>query len=1045
MAGSQSSFEKATATIIVVIVGVLFGAVFGGFSGALFGGVIGYVLLRQAELRRRLKSIEEASRGVHGSSTVTRPAPAPPPSVPPSTRPRPAMPPSPRPLPAMPVPKPEPAEAPTVAHATPLPLDASPVATTSVATPAGDSPADATSATPPPTTTPPVDASPVATTSAVASSVATPADASPVDASSAATPAFASQSIFDDPSFQRSYRQNVQATPVADSPKTFASTLTSWVTTGNLPVKVGVLVSLVGLGFLIQEANTRGFITLTVEMGLIAVALFGLALLAIGWRLRTTHAVYGLSLQGGGIASLYLTTFAAFAVYDVLGAAAGGAAVIVITVGAGVLAVLQDARSLAVLGIIGGFLAPVLVYTQPEDHLALFGFYAVLSAAIVGVAWFKVWPELNLLGLGFTFGISAFWLADRYSTDDWGSTQPLIAVLILLYMAIPLLFAVREVPDIEDPWTAPLVFGTPFFGFGLQYLAIGHTEYGLAFSALALAVVQGAFILVARRLHREQSLLAGTYTVLAAVFLVLAVPFALNAHFTSTVWAIQGVVLVWFGCRSRRILAIDGGVALQILGGLSFMLHLNAMTSLDLESEVLSLYLEDTLPIVNEYFLGAVVLAAAGLVSAYQLYRRNDRAAAGAAGAEGALPAAGLDQRLYSNVNRSDMEKVVCALALGWGTFWWVLGGLLETGFQLGIEGLSASLAFLVASFSAPFLLSRRLQWPQLNTLGLGILPVMVVFLFISLGNQSHPFGSYGWAAWPLALVAHCGFLRLRESEFKRMVTALHAGAYWLVAVLVGVEAFWLVDRFASDVWPTVATLGAVLLLVAGTLFAQNLQVWPVAVHWRGYLLNYTAPVLISLTVLVSANYLSSAADPSPLPFLPVLNPLGVLLAALVAVGLLWKRLCAALETEDHLFAKLLTVSWVPALAVAGVVAVTMEAARSVHHWQDIPWDLEALAASTTLQASLSVIWAVVGLGGMVAGVRLRHRVVWVAGASFMALVVVKLFLVDLSNLTAVSRVVSFLGVGVLLLIVGYLAPVPPAETREDPTEQPVEEPTQQL
>ncbi|MCY4458287.1 MAG: DUF2339 domain-containing protein, partial [Acidimicrobiaceae bacterium] len=495
MAGSQSSFEKATATIIVVIVGVLFGAVFGGFSGALFGGVIGYVLLRQAELRRRLKSIEEASRGVHGSSAVTHPAPSPPPSVPPSTRPRPAMPPSPRPLPAMPVPKPEPAEAPTVAHATPLPLDASPVATTSVATPAGDSPADATSATPPPTTTPPVDASPVATTSAVASSVATPADASPVDASSAATPAFASQSIFDDPSFQRSYRQNVQATPVADSPKTFASTLTSWVTTGNLPVKVGVLVSLVGLGFLIQEANTRGFITLTVEMGLIAVALFGLALLAIGWRLRTTHAVYGLSLQGGGIASLYLTTFAAFAVYDVLGAAAGGAAVIVITVGAGVLAVLQDARSLAVLGIIGGFLAPVLVYTQPEDHLALFGFYAVLSAAIVGVAWFKVWPELNLLGLGFTFGISAFWLADRYSTDDWGSTQPLIAVLILLYMAIPLLFAVREVPDIEDPWTAPLVFGTPFFGFGLQYLAIGHTEYGLAFSALALAVVQGAFIL----------------------------------------------------------------------------------------------------------------------------------------------------------------------------------------------------------------------------------------------------------------------------------------------------------------------------------------------------------------------------------------------------------------------------------------------------------------------------------------------------------------------------------------------------------------------
>ena len=44
-----------------------------------------------------------------------------------------------------------------------------------------------------------------------------------------------------------------------------------------------------------------------------------------------------------------------------------------------------------------------------------------------------------------------------------------------------------------------------------------------------------------------------------------------------------------------------------------------------------------------------------------------------------------------------------------------------------------------------------------------------------------------------------------------------------------------------------------------------------------------------------------------------------------------------------------------------------------------------------------------------------------------MALVVAKLFLVDLSSLGAVTRVVSFLGVGALLVVVGYFAPVPPA------------------
>ena len=114
---------------------------------------------------------------------------------------------------------------------------------------------------------------------------------------------------------------------------------------------------------------------------------------------------------------------------------------------------------------------------------------------------------------------------------------------------------------------------------------------------------------------------------------------------------------------------------------------------------------------------------------------------------------------------------------------------------------------------------------------------------------------------------------------------------------------------------------------------------------------------------------------------------------------------------------------------MVGVVLATTETARTVSRWLDVAWDVESLWDATTLQSSLSVVWALIGLSGMVAGVRLARRTVWVAGASWMAVVVAKLFLVDLSSLSAVGRVVSFIVVGVLLLIVGYLAPVPPAET----------------
>ena len=55
----------------------------------------------------------------------------------------------------------------------------------------------------------------------------------------------------------------------------------------------------------------------------------------------------------------------------------------------------------------------------------------------------------------------------------------------------------------------------------------------------------------------------------------------------------------------------------------------------------------------------------------------------------------------------------------------------------------------------------------------------------------------------------------------------------------------------------------------------------------------------------------------------------------------------------------------------------------------------------------------------------------WIAGATLMGAVVLKLFLVDLGNSGTLERIVSFLGVGLLLLVVGYFAPVPPPTDRD--------------
>ena len=780
-----------------------------------------------------------------------------------------------------------------------------------------------------------------------------------------------------------------------------------WVTTGNAPVKVGVLVSLVGVGLLLREAHRRGIIELTIEVRLVAAALFGLVLLSVGWRQRRSRPIYGVSLQGGGIAVLYVTTYAAFVVYDVVGAVPAAAAVVVVTVGAGVLSVLQDSRPLAVLGIIGGFLAPVLTYSRPDDHVYVFSFFLVLNAAILGVAWFKTWPELNLLGFGFTFGLTFFWLSNRYEQAEWMATQPFIALFVLIYMGLPALFAARDAPDLKgafgesrppgmafvrEVWTAPLVFGTPFVGLGLQHLAIGHTEYGPAISAATLAAVHGVLALASRRMGVDRRQLAEAYTGLGVAFSAIAVPLALDTYFTSTVWAAQGLVLVWLGCRRSRLLALAGGAALQVLAAVSFAQHLGESLP----------YPDDAWPLANEHFLGALLLAVAGLASGWLLSRRPQR---------------------------DDGDQAVVWVALAWGVVWWLMGGVMEIVQQLPDSSqLSTLLGFTVGSFAIGSLAARRLRWRHLESVGLLILPTLVLMLVLSLLAQSHPLDEWGWAAWPPAFGLHYLFLRRRESSFARMSALLHAGGYWTLSALAAREVYWQVDRVAEGVWPLAATTAAVLALVAATMMARRGPAWPVAAHWRTYLLVCAGPMLFVLAaVLVAA--LSHDGDPRPLLYLPVLNPLGVLAGLQTAALLAWRKL--AREQRDCPFQDLVDARWSPAVAAAGVVLATVETARTVSHWLDVPWEVESLWNATELQTSLSILWAVIGLSGMVAGVRMVRRAVWVAGASWMAVVVVKLFLVDLSSLSALGRVVSFIVVGVLLLVVGYLAPVPPAAPDE--------------
>lgn len=164
---------------------------------------------------------------------------------------------------------------------------------------------------------------------------------------------------------------------------------------------------------------------------------------------------------------------------------------------------------------------------------------------------------------------------------------------------------------------------------------------------------------------------------------------------------------------------------------------------------------------------------------------------------------------------------------------------------------------------------------------------------------------------------------------------------------------------------------------------------------------------------------LGSSGNSAPLPYLPLANPAD--LASLFGLLCAWHWLRYAERTSPPALA---------GLGAAGFLISTFALLRAMHQLAGVPWQLEAMIGSVLVQAALSVYWGTLGFGAMVWGARRGERVIWMIGAGLMAVVVAKLFFVELGNTGTVARIVSFIAVGALLLVVGYLAPAPPRRAR---------------
>lgn len=760
--------------------------------------------------------------------------------------------------------------------------------------------------------------------------------------------------------------------------------LNRFFTEGNPIVRIGMVVMFFGLSFLVKYASNQGMFP--IELRMAAVAAIAIALIGLGWKTRLKEGGYGLVLQGGGIAALYLTIFAAAKMYSLMPTSlAFGLMFIIVMLGA-MLAILQNAQVLALMATAGGFLAPILTSDGSGNHVGLFSFYLLLNIGILSIAWFKTWRLLNWVGFVFTFVITSAWGVLKYEPHFYASTQPFLLAFFALYLIVSILFSLKQPPNLKGLVDGSLVFGLPIVGFGLQTALLKHTEYGLAISAIVLAAI---YIGLARMLwmkyQQTHRVLIESFIALGVTFATLTIPLALDAQWTSATWALEAAGLIWVGLRQQRFLPRLAG----------YLLYVAAVCSLVIKG----IEAGATLFITGD-FIGLVILAASAFSIAYLLTRYSEHSL------------------------RTEKPLAQLTLIIGW--LWWLLAGYLEIEAHVtGEQHFPSLILFFSLSVIALVLFSAKVQWPQLTRLGFWLLPLSVVLAMrnfgegIFFGYDVYPSQHWGLLALSVFVAVQYWFLwRQRESVACGLLSVFHVLTAWFLFSLV----YWEASHWQSELqWygTSAAILWFVCLIVPliALLNLTNKSIWPFAHYPSDYKNLIPAPLMFGLLLwFIYACRYSGITDQF---YLPVLNPLDLAQAAVLLIfAYALKRDFIGLRSAP---AELRY----GVIGLMGFAWINVVLLRAIHQYAHIDYVAEVMWNSVTVQMALSILWAICALVVMNLSRRLQERKLWMLGAGLLGCVLLKLFTKDLTGTGTLARIVSFMVVGGLMLLIGYLSPIP--------------------
>ena len=801
-----------------------------------------------------------------------------------------------------------------------------------------------------------------------------------------------------------------------------------WLFGGNTIVRVGLVVLFIGLVFLARLVVNAGLFP--IEARLTMVGLAGAALLGVGYWKRIERPDFGLHLQGAGVAVMYLTVFAAARIYGVMPPGVAFGFMIVFAALGATLAVLQNSLTMALASFLGGFAVPFLLGGDAETPTALFTYFTVLNLAIMGIAWKKSWRPLNLLGFVATFAMAGVWGFGAYQERHFLICEIFLAISIAIYLATALLYAHNTSGKLGNFADSTLLFGTAIAGFGLQSGLVHDKPYWAAWSAVVfgavyLAVATWAF----RRRDKGMGLLSECLLAIGVGFVTMAIPLALEVEWVGVAWLLEGAGALWVGARQERWMPRAFGLLLQAAGALVVFSNSDTLAS--------------SLPLANPGFLQPFVGAVALLFAAWVL-----RGQLGHSGSSWA--------KAWQPIERG--------LAAPWflGAFVMAVVAVMQelrrtlpatTPDAFGDQAyapefsLFGTLIAVLGLMALADWFGRKVQWKVASWPARTSLLLIGYCFLISLVSGRYVVQLPDLPVWIAAFALHFWMLHRADKDpataAPRWNGFIHAAGVLGLTVMLANALFYGVDQ--ADLWDSswagvVFLVAGVAILMAITRWAGPASVgtaglamgWPHNVHSRAYWWRAAAPLAVALYFGALIGTVLARGITDPLPYIPLLNPVDLSIALVLAALALWRQMLQGAEPAPRGSGPFTGSCGLGAGAVLAFVWINTIWTRTADHYLGATWYPASNENSQVVLTGFSILWTLMAMGLMLFGQRKAQRLPWLTGAALLAVVVAKLIFVDMSAVEGFARIASFIGVGVLMLLIGYFVPLPPRKGDEE-------------